>query len=645
VQFAKNPLCAVVQAWMSKINLGLEFKRKRFQKDADLGMKFLSGPADWMYGKNRAGREDRRYFDEDDGGDIPAPKFKMTVNKTAEMVQLFGPTLYHKNPNRVVTPRQVPVPSPGLVQVFGSDPATMMWVLPSLQSSAAARAVDQARADIMQQLLNFTPNALGLKEQSRFGIDEGIIKGAGVLWCEVWQTPTGQRMVGNFFDSVDNLVIDPDATSLEGAKWIARRRVQPVWEAERRFQLPAGTLKATSESGNRAAEVDSDPTGVANYLRQRGQTQDLITYWDVFSKTGVGGRLSTVDASYQQELDYYGDYAYLAVSNAHDWPLNVPDGLWDLEATQARQTIAERLRWHTPFWADGTWPCSVLGFHHVPNDPWPLSHLSPGMGELMFLNWAYSLMTGKLRITFRDFIVFLEECGEDVKRAVLHGADMEAIAIKGSQNKPITDLVSFLQHPPFNTDIFNVLDRVAEQFDKRVGLNELLYGQSSKQYRSAAEAEVKQAGSNIRPDDMAVKVEDWMAEAARKEAIASRWHLSGQDVLPILGPFGADLWNRLVVPTDPTTILYGLDYRIESGSVRKPNREKQAQNAKDALTTLLPMFQGLAQGGFVDPFNALIKFWGESIDLNTDAFTLNVPAPAAPPPAAGAPQSAPPQAA
>lgn len=635
--FDKNPMCAVVGAWLKKIELGLDVKKKRFQRDADLGMKFLAGPADWLYGRGR-GQDARGYFDSDEGGDIPAPKFKMTVNKTAEMVQLFGPTLYHKNPNRTVTPRQVPVPTPGLIQIFGSDPSAMVWLQQSLQTSAATRAVDAARADLIQQLLNFTPNALGLKEQSRFAVDEAIIKGAGLIWCEVWQTPTGQRMVGNFFDSVDNLVIDPDATSLDGAKWIARRRVQPVWEAERRFQLPPGTLKANAESGNRMAEVNSDETGRANYLRQTGHTQDLVTYWDVFSKTGAGGRLSGVDPGYQQELDYYGDYAFLAVMTGCDYPLNVPDALWDLDAEQARQQIGRRLQWHTPFWADGTWPCSPLGFHNVPNDPWPLSHLAPGMGELMFLNWAYSLMTGKLRITFRDFIVFLEECGEDVKRAVLHGADLEAITIKGSQNKPIGDLVQFLSHPPFNTDIFNVLDRVAEQFDKRVGLNELLYGASSKQYRSAAEAEVKQAGSNIRPDDMANKVEDWMAEAARKEAIASRWHLSGQDVLPVLGPFGADLWNRLVVPTDPTTILYGLDYRVESGSVRKPNREKQAQNAKDALTTLMPIFQGFAQQGLVDPFNALIEFWGKSIDLNTDAFKLVLP----PPPPAGAPQSAPP---
>lgn len=635
MHFDKNPMCAVVTAWLAKISLGLDFKHQRFSKDAAEGMRFLSGPYDWLYGRRGANRNDRRYFDETDGGDIPPPKFKMTVNKTAELVQLFGPVLYHKNPYRLVTPRQVPVPQPALLSVLGSDPASALMLQQALQTSARQRATDTARADILQQYLNFTPGALDLKTESRWGIDEAIIKGAGLLWCEVYQTPTGQKMVGSFYDSVDNLVIDPDATTLAGATWIARRRVQPVWEAERRFQLPPGTLKPNQESNNRRAEVDSDATGQADFMRRKGQTQDLITYWDVFSKTGCGARLSTVDAAYRQELDTYGDYCYLAVCDGHTYPLNVPDSLWDLEETQARAEIAKRLQWHTPFWADGTWPCSALSFHNIPGDPWPLSHLAPGMGELKFLNWAYSMLAGKVKITLRDFIAILKETEADIRNTILNGADLEVLEVPGSGGKGINELIQFLQHPPFNQDIFAVINIIAEQFDRRVGLNELMYGESEHQYRSAAEAEVKQRGMSVRPDDMANKVEDWMSEAARKEAIAARWHLTGQDVFPMLGMFGSHLWQLLVTPSNPTDILYSLQYGIQSGSVRKPNREKQAQNAKDGLNTLMPFFQQLAMQGIPEPFNALVRQWGEAIDMNTDAFMLNFPPP--PPPGAAPP--------
>ena len=129
----------------------------------------------------------------------------------------------------------------------------------------------------------------------------------------------------------------------------------------------------------------------------------------------------------------------------------------------------------------------------------------------------------------------------------------------------------------------------------------------------------------------------------REEAIAAHWHLTGQDVIPVLGQFGSDLWNRLVVPTDPKAILYAMEYRVEAGSVRKPNREKKAQNAKDGLQTLFPFFQQLAMMGITGPYNALIKDWGDSIDLNTDAYMLNLPPPAPAPQPGAAPPSQPPQ--
>lgn len=641
--FQKYPMGAVITAWLAKIDLGLALKRKRFDRDAQEGMRFLSGPYDWLYAKKGSRGADNRYFGDATGAGIPEPRFQMTVNKTAEMVQIFGPTLYHRNPNRLATPREVPLPSPQLVQLFGADPASMMWLQQQLQGAASQRAVDMVRADLMQRYLNFTPHALDLQKESRWGIDEGIIKGCGLLWCEVWQTPTGQRMIGSFYDSVDNLVIDPDATTIDDAKWIARRRVQPVWEAERRFQLPPGTLKGTAESYNRVAEVDSDDTGHAEYLRKTGQTQDLITYWDIWSKMGCGGRLSTVDAAYQQELDYHGDYCYLAVAASHQFPLNLPEPLWDLPSDQARVEIGKRLRWHTPFWADGSWPVSPLAFHNIPGDPWPLSHLAPGIGELKFLNWMYSLMAGKMRVSMRDFLALAEELDDDVRNAILNGADFEAIKVKLSQGKGITELVTFLQHPQMNPDAYKVVQLISDNFDRRVGLTELAYGESTHQYRSAAEAEVKNRGTNVRPDDMAQKVEQWMSDAARKEAIAAHWHLTSQDVLPVLGPFGADLWGRLVVPTDPKAILYGMQFRVEAGSVRKPNRDKVAQNAKDAMQTLFtPFWQLATQLGITGPYNALMKMWGSAIDMNTDAFTLNVPAPAPAPAPGAAPPSQPP---
>jgi len=44
-----HPLRAVCTAWLEKIRLASEFKRKKFQEDADEAMQFFDGPHDFMY--------------------------------------------------------------------------------------------------------------------------------------------------------------------------------------------------------------------------------------------------------------------------------------------------------------------------------------------------------------------------------------------------------------------------------------------------------------------------------------------------------------------------------------------------------------------------------------------------------------------
>jgi carbon monoxide dehydrogenase subunit G len=84
--------------------------------------------------------------------------------------------------------------------------------------------------------------------------------------------------------------------------------------------------------------------------------------------------------------------------------------------------------------------------------------------------------------------------------------------------KRIAEVVQFLKQPEFNASVWPVIQTVEKNLEKRLGLNELSYGSSDKQIRSAAEADIKSQGVSIRPDDMAECVEAWMAEAARKEA-------------------------------------------------------------------------------------------------------------------------------
>ncbi len=673
-------LCSL---WVEKIRKAKEHKKRAFQDDADEAMQFYrpdEGNYNFVYRGDLKGSKGV-------GLDAQEPAFRMTLNKVAELVEIFGPILYARNPVRQVNPRQpflaqslsgldrdpgelllrdpaltqVLMP-PGLPPQVAQDPAFPgLFVQTLIEQEQQRASLDDMKSSLIESYLNFTPVELRLKEHVERAIDEAIIKGRGCVWTEKY-TPPGstQNFVGSFFDSVDFLQLDPDAENFGDAWWIARECCHPVWEVERKYGLEPGSLKGTIESSAKQAEVD---TQKKQFDRTRGLTSDLMTYWQVYSRMGCGGRLSGSDqdrtshdllpgdlAGFAATLDpISGDHVYLAIAPGCDYPLNLPPKVQAMPLTgdgspgDGLAEVRKRLAWPVPYWADGAWPVSVLDFHPVPRSPWPMSHIKPAMGELRFLCWAYSFVAGKIKSTLRDVVAILKEMAEEFKLQVLEGADLALVELD-TQNRDIRECVQILQFPPKNADIWKVIEAVETNFEKRVGLNEIFYGKSQTQDRSATESSLKSQHLNIRPDDMSERVEAWATEFARKEAVAARMLLQAEpDVAPILGPVAGQLWASLVtVPPGDLTAFRELEYRIESGSTRKPNRERDMANADSSMQILLPVFNQFAAGtGQLGPLNALIAFWAKTRDINPAQFLLPAPPPAPMglPPAGGGPAS------
>ena len=181
-------LAPIVSAWLKKIQLAWDFKQDEFGRDAETCMQFFDGPYDFMYGLRR-GNNGNGFTFTGNADDFPRPTFAMTVNKVAEMVQLFGPTLYARNPVRKVNPRTVPEIPAGAFAPF--DPNQFGMLFQQLNDiNEKQRAVDEARSTMLEQYLNFTPDALNLKDHSRRAIDEALIKGMGVLWTRPFVSPS-----------------------------------------------------------------------------------------------------------------------------------------------------------------------------------------------------------------------------------------------------------------------------------------------------------------------------------------------------------------------------------------------------------------------------------------------------------------------
>jgi hypothetical protein len=128
---------------------------------------------------------------------------------------------------------------------------------------------------------------------------------------------------------------------------------------------------------------------------------------------------------------------------------------------------------------------------------------------------------------------------------------------------------------------------------------------------------------------------------ARKEALLARWLIGPQDVAPLLGPMAAQAWQMHVQGEDPDSIVREYSYRVEAGSVKKPNNATRVENITNAMQILAPVSQGMLQAGRPELFNALLEDWGKA--LNVDVSRYMVPPPPPPPPPGAPPQGGPPQ--
>jgi hypothetical protein len=275
-------------------------------------MGFFNGPKNWdqvMTGK--AGLTSVEL--------MPHPIFKMSVNKAFEFVTLFGPALYYQNPVRTVTPRS-PLELP---MEFFPDPYLAQAIYAQQQQELM---VDSLRATVVEKYLNWTPIEGKLADQSRQAIEEALIKGRGCLWTEL-DTPPGTtfKVVTSQFDTVDNLFVDPDAPSLDKATWIARRCV-PSGLAGRAAVRP-GPRHDQGEHGVAGDPGRDRERRDAQFDRKRGLTNDLLVYWKIYSKMGIGGRLTGMPRRMRGPLEMFGDYCYVVIAKDVPFLLNLPPDL------------------------------------------------------------------------------------------------------------------------------------------------------------------------------------------------------------------------------------------------------------------------------------------------------------------------------
>lgn len=474
--------------------------------------------------------------------------FKTTVAMTAQAVDLICPYLYPANPYRCGKVRQSPFADP------------------------AAQQLRAARNSLMESYLNFTPEETDLYGESVRGINQSQVYGAGVLW-----TGFNQRkgLVQSGYDSVENLEVDPDATTWNTVNWVARRWEKPRWkwldEHPKQAQVIAG-LKASKTSKS-----------------QIGKQNDLIVCYEVWMRVGIhrfaeAGMLPTVDDN-GAPIQYTDAPRRFIVS--HEDSKLLFEGTWEI-----------------PFFMDDLWPCEMVSYIEDEESIWPISPMRAGLPFQKALNWLYIFYLTKVRFCSRSIFAIMDhaanELGAEAKAVLGNWDDMPFISVRTTdENMKIGDIFQQLNLDPGIENFERAHSIIKREFQEHTGLYDILhYGEGETQDRSARATDFKDKTSKTRINYRIDRVVKWQSRLARKEALGARFLHTPEQIDTILGAGSGKIWGRIMPPEqsqgDPMAVDFQqwfleTDYSIVSTSMVRHDVSAKIEALKEYLATIGPV--------------------------------------------------------
>lgn len=618
-------LSSIVNGWIQRIRASeASDDRKAFMRTGDMCNQFFAGSLGFMW-------EDK--FRSTYLGGMPAPRFKLTIAKAFELVTLFGPSImwdYGSRISKTTPPLEIPRVAFGELEDEEAEEKYQAY----LNERDRQQEMAQTRCNLMDRMLNYLQREQpygGLLGQANSAITDAIVRGRGCMHTGTYSFPgSNRRLVRTTFFPVTDLYLDPDARDphLADCYWMARRRIDKYWNVERKFKLPKGSLKYKCNATSiQAAAMNSGDENAS--IRKRGAHADEIIYYEIYSKEGVGTRVSD-DWGVSKVGDalekIVGDHAYLAVCDGVEYPLNFPPHLMQ-SATD--DVVAAAFEWEVPFYTDGRWPISFLDFHRRPDCAWPIAPMAMGLGELVILNVVMSVLAERCAEACRTNIVAAQSLGPEIIKALKNtefsGVTEVPDELFKSVNGNIQNLISYLQTPGISSDVFVIIEMIVDMFERRTGLVDLMYGAHAggKVDRSATDSANKQQAVSIRPDWMGRSAETWLTEIANNERIAAGWTMPGSEWVDLFGSEGAMLWDTLIYNADPEVFVRQMRTTLEANSIKKPNKFRDNQNFQATVSVVLPILRDhWQQTGDAGPLNAYIKAMALAMDQDPTAWLL-----------------------
>ena len=490
----------------------------------------------------------------------------------------------------------------------------------------ATKPDDAPKAIITEAVINYWWRHYKVKPEFRRAVKDFLVVGHGWLKCgyryieeEVVETgdePSDPDAEGNevtpsivvvedrpFVERVSpfDMFIDPDATSMRDAKWIAQRIRRPMADvkADKRYAKQARDRVAPSSTSRFA-----DETGRKKIHDDGHSYVDIWEFYDVRTKTmsvfAEGGDQFLIKPT---QMPYAFGHPFVMIRN-----YDVPDHFYpmgDLEAIEPLQRELNETR--------------------------------------------TQMMNHRKR--FSRKYLFKESAFDSDGRSALE-SDYDNVLVPVASDESLSNVVAPFPAVITPPEFYNQSEMIQGDVEQITGVSEYQRGALPEIRRTATEAAIMQDAANARAADKLATIEGAIVEVAVRMVQLAQQYMTGQQVARVTGKDGVPMW----VTFDRDYISGDFDFEVEAGSTAPNNESFRRQSALQMVDAMAPF----ASAGVINverlaahvlQFGFGIKNPGEFIQAVPDAQVapeavpaqMPVPMPE-PPPAGPAGVAAPPAA-
>ncbi len=338
-----------------------------------------------------------------------------------------------------------------------------------------------------------------------------------------------------------DVYVDPQATTLEEASWIAQRLVRPLEEAKNDNRYKPSARKRLSN--NYVPDVDKEETSdKAQYLPEQVV---LWEYYDMKANT----------------LSVYADGADEFLID----PVAMP-------------------------YAYGQ-PFVMVRNYDVPDQFYPIGDLESIESLQLELDKTRSQLMNDRKRYARKWLYHERSFGPEGREALESEDDGRMVPVV-DENKPLSEVVVPMPQIPMSADMYNYSAIIEDDINTVSGISEYARGAMPEIRRTATEASIIADAQNARAADKLAIVEICISHVARRVIQLMQQFMTGDQIARVTSVGGEDMFVNYT--RDDITGEY--DFSVQAGSTQPMNDTIRKQQAISLMNAVAPLV-----GTVIDP--------------------------------------------